>query len=192
MPGAHHLHVLLAFDFTPAADVALERAVDVAARAPQHVLHVVSVIAPGRPLLLGELDAISHESPVERIHQMITARMAIAFASRSTTEENQFFVHVRVGRPSREILAVAREVGADLIFIGSHDHGRLGRLFTGSVPEQVVRSAHCPVMVVRPKTYSDLDMPEIVSYQQARLAYAPPARYSYVNGLIVRPKDWPI
>ena len=53
------------------------------------------------------------------------------------------------GDPVTEILRVAREAGADLIVLGTHGRTGLGRLLMGSVAEQVVRRAACPVLTVR-------------------------------------------
>ena len=48
-----------------------------------------------------------------------------------------------------EILRVAQEVHADLIVLGTHGRTGLGRLLMGSVAEQVVRQAACPVLTVK-------------------------------------------
>ena len=53
------------------------------------------------------------------------------------------------GRPSREIVRVARERGVDCIVMGTHGRGGLDRLILGSVAERVVRSADVPVLTVR-------------------------------------------
>jgi nucleotide-binding universal stress UspA family protein len=60
-------------------------------------------------------------------------------------------VHLRLeeGEPIREILRVAQEVGADLIVMGTHGRGGLPRLLMGSVAEQVLRWAPCPVLTVK-------------------------------------------
>ncbi len=55
---------------------------------------------------------------------------------------------VRGGHPAREILAVAGEIQADLIVLGSHGRGGVEHLLLGSVAEKVMRKAACPVMVV--------------------------------------------
>jgi nucleotide-binding universal stress UspA family protein/quercetin dioxygenase-like cupin family protein len=54
------------------------------------------------------------------------------------------------GDPADEILRLARALGCDLIVMGTHGKTGLGRLLTGSVAEAVLRTANCPVMVVKP------------------------------------------
>jgi nucleotide-binding universal stress UspA family protein len=53
------------------------------------------------------------------------------------------------GDPAAEILRVARESKCDLIVMGTHGRRGLGRLLMGSVAEQVVRKAPCPVVTVK-------------------------------------------
>jgi nucleotide-binding universal stress UspA family protein len=56
---------------------------------------------------------------------------------------------VRRGDPRAEILAGAREVGADLIAMTTHGRSGLGRLLFGSVAESVLRHAEIPVFLMR-------------------------------------------
>jgi nucleotide-binding universal stress UspA family protein len=53
------------------------------------------------------------------------------------------------GEPVTEILRVADEVRADLIVMGTHGRTGLERLLMGSVAEQVVRQASCPVLTLK-------------------------------------------
>lgn len=46
------------------------------------------------------------------------------------------------------ILEESARIGADLIVLGSHGHGKLYRSFVGSVSEGVLRGAKCPVLIV--------------------------------------------
>ncbi len=57
--------------------------------------------------------------------------------------------HLRVGKPDVEIAALAEEIGAGLIVVGSRGLGAMRRVLMGSVSSSVVRHAHCPVLVVR-------------------------------------------
>ncbi len=53
------------------------------------------------------------------------------------------------GDPATAILQVAQERRCELIVMGTHGRTGLGRLLMGSVAEQVVRNAPCPVLTVR-------------------------------------------
>jgi nucleotide-binding universal stress UspA family protein len=57
--------------------------------------------------------------------------------------------HLKVGKPEEEIVALAEELGAGLIMLGSRGRGGMRRALMGSVSDAVTRHAHCPVMVVR-------------------------------------------
>ena len=57
---------------------------------------------------------------------------------------------VREGDPAGEILRAAQFTNADLIVMGTHGRTGLARLLAGSVAEQVMRRAPCPVLTVRP------------------------------------------
>lgn len=57
--------------------------------------------------------------------------------------------HFRRGNPVEAILALAGELEAGLIVMGSRELGSVKRLFLGSVSESIVARASCPVLVVR-------------------------------------------
>jgi universal stress protein A len=58
--------------------------------------------------------------------------------------------HVLVeGDPAAEILKAASEYKCDLIVIGTHGRTGLGRMLMGSVAENVVRKATCPVLTLK-------------------------------------------
>ena len=58
-------------------------------------------------------------------------------------------IHLREERPpAEEIVALAEELGADLIVVGRRDRGQIRRALAGSVSDSVVRHARCPVLVV--------------------------------------------
>ncbi len=59
-------------------------------------------------------------------------------------------VVVSAGDPAEEILRIAREEAVDVIAIGSHGRGALGRLRVGSGADRLTRSSDIPVLVVRP------------------------------------------
>lgn len=56
----------------------------------------------------------------------------------------------RVGVPYQEIVKAAADEHAAYIVMGTHGRRGLGRFMLGSVADRVIRSAACPVVVVRP------------------------------------------
>ncbi len=54
------------------------------------------------------------------------------------------------------VLAETRRLGADLIILGSHHHSTLYRMLVGTVTDDVLKHAHCPVLVVP----GDVESPE--------------------------------
>jgi nucleotide-binding universal stress UspA family protein len=52
------------------------------------------------------------------------------------------------GKPSAEIVRVAREETADMIVLGTHGKGMLDKALFGSTAERVIRRAPCPVLTV--------------------------------------------
>jgi nucleotide-binding universal stress UspA family protein len=55
---------------------------------------------------------------------------------------------VKFGLPADEIIAAVGECGADLLVMGSHGHGALYHLFTGSVVTGVLKRVSRPVLIV--------------------------------------------
>jgi nucleotide-binding universal stress UspA family protein len=47
-----------------------------------------------------------------------------------------------------KILEESRRIGADVIIVGSHHHSALYNLFIGSFTHDLLKEAHCPVLVV--------------------------------------------
>jgi nucleotide-binding universal stress UspA family protein len=70
----------------------------------------------------------------------------VAAAIASLPSELTVSSDVRKGLPTEEILRSSH--GVDLLVLGSHGRGPLGRVVLGSVSDAVVRAAACPVLVV--------------------------------------------
>jgi len=60
--------------------------------------------------------------------------------------------HVLTGYAAEEILKYAQENSMDLIIMGTHGRKGIDRILFGSVAERVVKSAHVPVLTVRPES----------------------------------------
>jgi len=72
-----------------------------------------------------------------------------ALAKREIGAETACDCLVERGQPVHEIVRVAEEGKADLIVLSTHGHTGLKHVLLGSVAENVVRYAPCPVLIVR-------------------------------------------
>lgn len=79
------------------------------------------------------------EEDKERLLRMLTPMDRVTLHPR-------FFV--RAGTPAAEIVRFAAQQHADLIVMGTHGRGFVAHMLIGSVAEQVVRTAPCPVLTV--------------------------------------------
>src|SRR4051812_37815901 len=136
--------VLVATDLSAVSDGATAQALELA-RDLGAKLVVLSVIEP--PGRAGATPA----GPSPRIDQVRAARESAAQALVAQGGARGIAVDflVWVGDPGESIVNAAESEAADLIVVGSHGRGGVGRLLIGSVSEYVVRNATCPVMVVR-------------------------------------------
>jgi nucleotide-binding universal stress UspA family protein len=57
--------------------------------------------------------------------------------------------HPMVGRPDKEFVRLAEELGAGLVVVGGRGSGPFRRAALGSVSDSVVRHANCPVLMAR-------------------------------------------
>lgn len=79
-----------------------------------------------------------------RLREVLEHRAGKAGIARSRWEAS-----VAEGMVVDAILEKAREDGSDLIVMGTHGRRGLARAVLGSVTEQVIRRASCPVLAVR-------------------------------------------
>ncbi len=186
--------VVVGFDFSASGEVALDRAVQLASRAPEHVLHVVCVIDPKHAIPSippsGDIDYLY----AAQVQEALAAVVHAALERGHVTARVGFFVHARMNKNAAdEILDLAREVGAELVVVGSHGLTGLERLVLGSVSEKIVREAHCSVEVARPTTYPEVDLMTVVEVPGRDHTYVPPHRYEYEDHrVLLRPNDWPL
>jgi nucleotide-binding universal stress UspA family protein len=86
----------------------------------------------------------------------------ILLSALTLVEEDNVKIRAEIdyGYPAKRIVRMAKEGGFDLIVMGSNRLGFLGRLAFGSVSEEVVHKAPCPVLVMKAHL-ADLDGKEV-------------------------------
>jgi len=140
--------ILLATDGSEQAELAALTSVDLADATDSelHVVHVgvVPIFLKSYPGTLGyertlyeQIEEMSRELLRKQTWRVKVAGGTVAGA------------HLRIGQVDLEIVALAEELQADLIVMGSRGLGGVRRALMGSVSDSVVRHAHCPVLVVR-------------------------------------------
>jgi universal stress protein A len=139
-------HILLATDFSEAADAAVVKAGDMARMldAKLTVLNVhghppeppEAVVAPDRLVWSSDLDDYSHEQLEELKNTRFRDIEWIALA------------FVEDANPSRAICDYARGHGVDMIVTSTHARKGMAHFLYGSVAEKVVRQADCAVLIV--------------------------------------------
>jgi len=148
--------IVVADDFSETGALALGHALRMgrAGDAEVHVVHVVTE---------KELEAAEGGSRIEKMEAVLGKvppqlwdRVGLAGGAVEGLHELKVHVHVRVGIPSDSIDRTAADYGADVIVVGTHGRRGVERLVLGSVAEMLVKTAHCPVLVVRPKNYADV------------------------------------
>src|SRR5215218_1799440 len=142
--------ILLATDGSEEAELAALRAVDLAQRTDSelHVVHVgvVPTLLVSYPGTLG-YEGKLYEQIQEESRELLRRESWRVKAAGGTVAG----AHLRMGKVDLEIVALAKELGVDLIVMGCRGHGGIRRAIEGSVSDGVIRHARCPVLVVRPE-----------------------------------------
>lgn len=135
--------ILVATDFSTASDEALDRAIGLAQRsgATLEILHVVE-LAEEIPF-----GATAFDSDYGVFYANVDRQLSVR-ADRSTRAGVPCETKIIEGSAAVEISRRAREIGADLIVVGTHGRTGLAHVVLGSVAERIVRHATCPVLTV--------------------------------------------
>jgi nucleotide-binding universal stress UspA family protein len=139
-----HKRVLVALDGSTAGEAVLRFLMEIAGPLDMTVLllHVLE------PMSASFINGTVVDDDVEARRQEAEEYLApISAALRSQGVDTAWAI--RRGRPAEEILAAARESGADLIAMATHGRTGVGRLLFGSVAETVLRQAPVPVFMIR-------------------------------------------
>jgi nucleotide-binding universal stress UspA family protein len=113
------------------------------------VVHVVEPNwIPDEPVYFGQASIHFHsEARLEAYHKGLKQKLRESYVASQPIDVQYQTVE---GDPEVEILRRAREIGSDLIVMGTHGRTGLGRLLAGSVTIAVLRGANCPVVALRP------------------------------------------
>jgi nucleotide-binding universal stress UspA family protein len=107
----------------------------------------IALVAGGSGLAGGVMSASDFEEHRRRLEENARTALAEAAAALGTEGVEQV---TREGDPARELCALAEELSATAIVIGSRGRGGIKRALLGSVSDHVVRHAPCTVVITPP------------------------------------------
>jgi nucleotide-binding universal stress UspA family protein len=142
--------ILVPIDFSPMSKKAFQHALRFAEQFGCEIvlLHVIEPVEA----IAGSLLAVDIFAQPEEDTAAAEAELAFLKAS-SRNRRNSFTSAVRIGHAPNEITKAAKEMDVDLIVIATHGYTSWRHLCIGSTAERVVRTAPCPVLVIREKEH---------------------------------------
>lgn len=138
------MKILVAHDGSAHAGKALQKASEIAEKMGAEI--TITTVAPDLCLTEvsdSECKLITESlfSEAENSMKKVTAELA----AKGIKAE----IVIKDGHPAEKILDTAKEIGADLIVVGSHGRHGAKKFFLGSVSSKIVEHATCHVLVIK-------------------------------------------
>jgi nucleotide-binding universal stress UspA family protein len=150
-------NVLFATDFSATSEAALPYATAIC-RHFGSMLHTAHVLSDASILMMtGGVDYVSLSTIYEDAHT--EAREKLDQIS-GRLEGIPYRNYVRHGQVWENLAGIVQDEEIDLIVLGTHGRTGLGKLLLGSVAEDILRHAPCPVLTVGPKVSGRAKLPE--------------------------------
>ena len=141
-------HVLVPTDFSECSAVALRYGLALAQRFGAHVHLLHAVANPFDQPWATEVYPVPQADFERLAREESDARLA-ALLAETGLPADRLTCATTSGPAFLAILEYAKVAGIDLIVMGTHGRGVVTHLLIGSVAENVVRKAPCPVLTVR-------------------------------------------
>jgi nucleotide-binding universal stress UspA family protein len=135
--------ILVATDFSAGSDEALEHAIDLATGSGA-TLEILFVLEP-------ELEAFPLGLNLGSDDGALLAHVDLELSRRAElVTKAGLTCHTKTvpGNAAAEIVRHARDIGADMIVVGTHGRRGLAHVVLGSVAEKVVHRSTCPVLTI--------------------------------------------
>lgn len=141
-------NVLFASDFSATSEAALPYAAAICRRFGS-TLHVAHILSDANLMMMtGGVDYVTVGSIYEDAHTDAKEKIE-QIASRFPDIPHR--THVRHGQVWKNLAPILAENQIDLIVVGTHGRTGLGKLLLGSVAEDILRHAPCPVLTIGPR-----------------------------------------
>jgi universal stress protein A len=139
--------IVCATDFSDTAEAAWAVACGLAAvhRAELTLVHVFPDLPPSPDVAVPSVMEVWEEQRrwvTQELERRVANAVARGVRSRAV---------VKMGPAAAGLVEAVNETGGDLLVVGTHGRTGLERVLLGSVAEQSVRAAPCPVLTVKPR-----------------------------------------
>jgi nucleotide-binding universal stress UspA family protein len=157
-------NVLYATDFSTTSEAALPYAAAVCRKfgSTLHIAHVIS--DTGLLLMTGGVDYVSFGTLYEDTNTVAKQKMDVIASCLRGLPFRTHFQHGKVW-PQLKQLVAQNEI--DLIVVGTHGRGGISKLLVGSVAENILRHAPCPVLTVGPAVCGHARLPQLDTHSAA-------------------------
>jgi nucleotide-binding universal stress UspA family protein len=154
-------NVLFATDFSATSEAAFPYAVAICRRfgATLHAAHVLSDAS--LLMMTGGVDYVSMSTIYEDAHTEARVKLDQICAR---VEGIDHHTYVRHGQVWKNLSGIVDDNRIDLIVVGTHGRSGLGKLLLGSVAEDILRHAPCPVLTVGPKVSGRAKLPGLPNH----------------------------
>lgn len=148
--------ILTPIEFDDLSRPALEIAKQIAVHhgATLHLLHVAPALgAIGEPDVSEDAHSPEEEKARARLEEIAAQHLAgVPYKLHTASSTERLF--------AKAVVRVASEIGADLIVLKTHGRTGMSHLILGSVTEEVVRTASCPVLTLTSAAQENLKLPK--------------------------------
>ena len=143
-------HILHPTDFSDSSNLALKYACSLATQfgAELHLINVIHDVGMISPPISGFIPPDYYQ----QLTQYATEELA-ELPEKVINHSGSVVRNVCEGVPFVEIIRYAKENAIDMIVMGTHGYSGVKHLILGSVAENVVRKAPCPVLTIRPENH---------------------------------------
>jgi nucleotide-binding universal stress UspA family protein len=130
--------VVVGVDGSPSTDAALGLAFDAAAARGTHVVAIRAYVPPSPAVL-------PHSAVEAAVREMLAGSLA---GWQDKYPSVRLESHLVVGRAAKVLVGASHT--AQLVVVGSRGHGGFTGLLLGSVGQQLMHHAECPVLIAHP------------------------------------------
>ena len=143
-------NVVVATDFSEPATAALNYGREFARKlgANLHLVHVLADItglAIANPGFANDMSTETRERVLENAKEQLAGQLS----DEDRRDLQAKSIVMTAADPAHAIVTLAHELPADSIVVGTRGRGGISHLLLGSVAERVIRSAPCPVLVIK-------------------------------------------